>query len=151
MMTRLHGEYEVRLDEKNRIRIPGLLFKQLEAISCQKLVLNRGFEKCLILYPDRVWEQKTKEIDQLNQYITKNRDFIRYFYRGATEVVLDSAGRLLIPKNLMVHAGIVQDVILLAYMQHIEIWSKDEYLRMVQNEPSDFALLAEEIFSKKNG
>jgi MraZ protein len=149
-MTRLHGEYEVKMDEKNRLRIPGLLLRQLEAIASHRLVLNRGFEKCLILYPGEVWDQKTKEIDQLNQYITKNRDFVRYFYRGATEVLPDGTGRLLLPKTLLDHAGIKQDIILLAYMQHIEIWSKEEYLQMLQREPSDFAALAEEVFGKKD-
>ncbi|MFZ1257168.1 MAG: division/cell wall cluster transcriptional repressor MraZ, partial [Saprospiraceae bacterium] len=110
-MYNLTGEYEVRLDDKNRLRLPSGLSSQLGE-GALKLVVNRGFEKCLLLYPESVWVEKTKEVNQLNQYIRKNREFVRYFYRGATQLVSDASGRILIPKLLQEHAGIVHDVVL---------------------------------------
>jgi MraZ protein len=113
-------------------------------------VVNRGFEKCLLLYPESVWDEKTKEVNQLNQYIVKNREFVRYFYRGATRLLSDASGRLLIPRLLLEHAGIQQDIVLLAYSQQIEIWSKEQYLIMVHNEPDNFGSLAEDVFGHKD-
>jgi len=148
-MYSLTGEYEVKLDDKSRLRLPSGLGSQVGEIPL-KLVVNRGFEKCLLLYPEPVWAEKTKEVNQLNQYISKNREFVRYFYRGATQLVSDASGRILIPKLLLEHAGIQQDVVLLAYHQQIEIWSKEQYLLMVQKEPDNFGLLAEEVFGHKD-
>ena len=145
-MYQLTGEYEVRLDDKGRFRIPGQLMKQLSLNTSGKLVLNRGFENCLLLYPNDVWEEKTREVNQLNKYIAKNREFVRYFYRGATVLTPDANDRLLLPKSLISHAGIHQDMILLAYHNQIEVWSKEAYLKMVDSEPVDFSKLAEEIF-----
>ncbi|HRH99739.1 MAG TPA: division/cell wall cluster transcriptional repressor MraZ [Saprospiraceae bacterium] len=145
-MYQLTGEYEVRLDDKGRFRIPGQLMKQLSLNTSGKLVLNRGFENCLLLYPNDVWEEKTREVNQLNTYIAKNREFVRYFYRGATVLIPDANDRLLLPKSLISHAGINQDMILLAYHNQIEVWSKEAYLKMVDSEPVDFSKLAEEIF-----
>lgn len=148
-MYNLTGEYEVKLDEKNRIRLPSSLCLQIGNGSLN-LVVNRGFEKCLILYPESVWSEKTKEVNQLNQYIRKNREFVRYFYRGATQIISDTSGRILIPKLLQEHAGFVKDMVLLAYHQHVEIWAKEQYLIMIEQEPKNFGLLAEEVFGHKD-
>ncbi|HRI33207.1 MAG TPA: division/cell wall cluster transcriptional repressor MraZ [Saprospiraceae bacterium] len=149
-MYKLSGEYEIKLDEKSRLRLPSSLVKQLESGLDKSFMLNRGFEKCLILYPQSVWEEKSKEVNQLNPYNIKNREFARFFFRGATQVDPDSSSRIVIPKSLLEHAGITQDIILLAYHNQVEIWSKDAYLKMIQEEPVDFAKLAEEVFRHKD-
>mgnify|MGYP000063512625 FL=1 len=149
-MYKLSGEYEIKLDEKSRFRLPSSLVKQLESGLDKSFMLNRGFEKCLILYPQSVWEEKSKEVNQLNPYNIKNREFARFFFRGATQVDPDSSSRIVIPKSLLEHAGITQDIILLAYHNQVEIWSKDAYLKMIQEEPADFAKLAEEVFRHKD-
>ncbi len=96
-MTNLTGEYECKLDERGRLKLPQ---KLLESLGTQKnygFIVNRGFEKNLAIYPRTVWEEKTKEINQLNIYDKQQRDALRYFYRGATELFVDSADRLNIP------------------------------------------------------
>ncbi len=151
LMYDLTGEFEVKLDDKSRLRLPAQLMKQLAPNVSGKLVLNRGFEKCLLLYPADVWAEKTKEVNQLNTYNAKKRAFVRYFYRGATTVLPDANDRILLSKSLMEHAGIDQEVILLAYHNQVEVWSKGTYLAMVAQEPENFSDLAEEIFGEGNG
>ena len=108
--------------------------------------MNRGFEKHLMMYPSDVWEKKTTEINQLNIYNTKQRQAIRYFYRGATKISTDSTERILIPKSLVEYAGIGKDAVLFAYHEQIEIWSKEAYEEMLNSEPQDFSQIADEIF-----
>lgn len=147
MMNQLKGEYECKMDAKGRLRLPTALIKQIGSGENLIFTVNRGFEKNLMLYPKDVWEAKTKEINQrLNNYNKKHRDFIRYFYRGATELILDNADRVLVPKSLVEHAGLSKEVILFAYQEQIEIWSKDEYVKELTNEPDDFSELADEVF-----
>ena len=55
-MSRFTGEYEVRLDDKNRLRLPAVLLRQLGEEVKLGLVINRGFDKCLVLYPEAVGE-----------------------------------------------------------------------------------------------
>ena len=147
-MYRLTGEYECRIDVKGRVRLPASLIKQLGESGIPGFTVNRGFEKHLILYPKDVWEKKTTEINQLNIYNVKHRQAIRYFYRGATEVTLDSVDRILIPKSLLEYANIEKEAVLFAYQEQIEIWSKSKYEQMLGEEPEDFSELANEIFSK---
>lgn len=149
-MLNLIGEYECKLDSKSRLLFPAGLKRQLPVSEDYGFVLNRGFEKCLVLYPVNEWKTISDEINQLNIFIKKNREFVRYFYRGATEIVLDATNRLLIPKGLLQYAGIEKDVVLFTFSNRIEIWEKLSYESLLNDEPKEFADLAEEVMSKKN-
>ncbi|MBL7793029.1 MAG: division/cell wall cluster transcriptional repressor MraZ [Saprospiraceae bacterium] len=144
----LLGEYECKLDPKGRLRLPSGLIARLGEAKQQRFVINRGFEKCLMLYPEAIWQSISLEVNQLNIYNKKNRDFVRYFYRGAQELEMDGADRILIPKRLLEYAGIDKDIILSAYNGRIEIWSQEEYDRLLAEEPSDFSDLAEDVLGK---
>lgn len=144
-MQKLLGEYDCKIDDKGRMRLPSGLINQLGEREHYSFVINRGFEKCLMLYTEEVWDQITNEINQLNLYVKKNRDFVRYFYRGANKVVMDSADRVLLTKRLLEYAGIEKDVILLAFNNRIEIWSAAQYDQMLEDEPDDFSDLAESV------
>ncbi|MFZ1703044.1 MAG: division/cell wall cluster transcriptional repressor MraZ [Saprospiraceae bacterium] len=140
------GEYECKLDAKGRLKLPVAIMKQLGEHENHKFTINRGFEKHLMLYPNEVWERKSREINQLNIYNTQQRQAIRYFYRGATELEMDASERINIPGSLMEYASIGKDVVLFAYQQQIEIWSKETYEAMLNQEPDNFASIAEGIF-----
>ncbi|MGI8893701.1 MAG: division/cell wall cluster transcriptional repressor MraZ, partial [Bacteroidia bacterium] len=112
-------------------------------------VVNRGFEKCLVLYPFNEWTVISAEINQLNLYTKKNRDFVRYFYRGATELALDNTNRMLFPKQLIDYASIDKDVVLFAYSNRIEVWAKGLYDNLLTDEPEDFSQLAEDVMGNK--
>ncbi|MCB0571652.1 MAG: division/cell wall cluster transcriptional repressor MraZ [Phaeodactylibacter sp.] len=147
----LLGEYECKIDAKGRMRIPSGLIAQLGEGQAHNFVINRGFEKCLMVYPEVVWERISNEVNQLNLYNKKNRDFVRYFYRGAQKVSLDSADRILVSKRLLEYAGIQNDVILSAYNDRIEMWANDQYEQLIDEEPTDFSDLAEDVLGKVNG
>ena len=151
-MTNLIGEFECKLDVKGRLMLPSGLRKQLDPAAQERFVMNRGFEKCLVLYPKNDWEYISAEVNKLNQYVRKNREFIRYFYRGATELGLDSTGRVLLPKRMLSYAGVEKEVVLFAYSNRIEVWDAETYHGLLTDEPDDFADLAEEVMggSKNN-
>ncbi len=144
-MTQFLGEYDCKLDNKGRILLPSGLKRQIPPEAEDRFVINRGFEQCLSLYPFNEWKQITAEIDKLNLYVKKNRAFVRYFYRGATELSLDSNNRLLLPKKLLAYAGIKKTAVLFAYANRVEIWDKEKYENLLTDEPEDFAQLAEEV------
>jgi MraZ protein len=152
-MANFIGEFECKLDTKGRLMLPSGLRKQLDPAAQEKFVLNRGFEKCLVLYPKNEWEGISAEVNKLNQYVKKNRDFIRYFYRGASELTVDATGRILFPKQMLGYAGVVKEVVLFAYSNRIEVWDATTYNNLLTDEPDDFSSLAEEVMggSENNG
>jgi len=150
-VKQLLGEYECKIDAKGRMRMPSGLIAQLGDAEALSFVINRGFENCLMLYPEAVWDRITNEINQLNLYNKKNRAFVRYFYRGAQKISLDGADRILVPKRLLEYAGIDKEVVLSAYNDRIEIWAADQYESLLDEEPEDFSDLAEEVLGKADG
>ena len=143
------GEYEATLDTKGRFLLPAGFKKQLPQDANTQFVLNRGFEKCLTLYPMQSWEPIFSEISKLNDFDPKVREFRRYFLNGATQVELDSAGRLLLPKNLSEHAGLEKDIVLVSAVNKIEIWDKSKYTEFFETfTPQAFSDLANEVMNK---
>ncbi len=139
------GEFEIRLDAKGRLKMPAALIKQLPPEVNGRFVVNRGFEKCLVLYPYHEWEKVSAKVNKLNRFVKKNREFVRYFFRGATEVVLDSAERLNLPNHLLGYADIKQDLLLAANDNLMELWNKQHYDQLMAIDSDDFAGLAEEV------
>ncbi len=144
MNYQLTGEYECKMDAKGRIRLPSDLITQLDDEIM--FTINRGYENHLMLYPKDVWEAKANEINRLNLHKSSDRQLIRYFYRGATRLKMDSADRILIPKQLISYAGLSKSVILFAYQEQIELWSKKQYDLMLSKEPENFSQLADQVF-----
>ncbi|MFN8244353.1 MAG: division/cell wall cluster transcriptional repressor MraZ [Ferruginibacter sp.] len=144
------GEYEATLDSKGRFLLPVGLKKQLPEEERTQFVLNRGFEKCLTLYPLQSWEPIFSAISKLNDFDPKVREFRRYFLNGAIQVEADSAGRLLLPKNLAEHAGLDKDIVLVSAVNKIEIWDKSKYKEFFESfTPQSFSELANEVMNKK--
>ncbi|MBL7832169.1 MAG: division/cell wall cluster transcriptional repressor MraZ [Saprospiraceae bacterium] len=150
-MGQLLGEFQCRLDEKGRVRLPSSLLRQLNDLGGYNLVINRSVDKCLMLYPKVVWDKIKVKVDKLNPYVKKNREFIRYFYRGATELSPDSSERILVPKALMEYAEIERDLVLFAYNNKIEVWSQANYDAWISDEKGDdFSDIGEEILGSLN-
>jgi MraZ protein len=148
-MSYLIGEFECKLDTKGRMMIPAGLKKQLPEAESEGLVINRGFKKYLVIYTKKEWDKKLDELNKLNQYETKSIEFIRYFTRGATELMPDSTGRVNLPQLLLDFAGITGEVVLTCQLNKIELWDKAEHRAMIDKEPEDFASLAEEVMGGK--
>lgn len=148
-VTNLLGEFECRIDPKGRVMMPAALKKQIPAAAKKRFVINRGFERCLVLYPMNEWEKESAEVNKLNLYIKANREFMRAFRNGATELMLDNTNRLLLPKTLLDYAGIDKDIVLFAFGNRIEVWAKAAYDKMMSEEPENYAALAEQVMGKK--
>lgn len=145
-MNHLIGEFDCKLDTKGRMVLPAALKRQMPDVERDGLVINRGFEKHLVIYTRNEWEKITAKLAKLNPYKAQNRKFIRDFTRGATELSLDSASRVLLPKSLLEYAGIHAEIVLSCQFSKIEVWSKEAYSQLWEDEGGDdFVALAEEV------
>ena len=141
------GEYEATIDSKGRFLLPGGLKKQLPE-GDNRFVISRGFEKCLNLYPMKSWEPIVTRIRALNEFDPEVREFQRKFLGGATEVELDSAGRLLMPASLKDYAGLSKDIVLAANIDKIEIWDSGKYKQFFEDfSAEEFSSLAKRVMA----
>lgn len=145
-MINLIGSYECKVDTKGRLMFPVALKKQLAKHLSEGFILKRSvFHKCLELYPMSVWNSELEHVNKLNRFVKKNNDFIRMFTAGVKLVELDTTGRLLIPVELVKFGSITKDVVLSSSINRMEIWDKDLYEAILNDENIDFGQLAEDV------
>ena len=118
-----YGEYEHTVDEKKRLTLPARFRDELAG----GVVLSRGIERNIDVYPRASWEATMARVAELDSLSREGRAMKRYVFTGATPVDLDKQGRVLIPANLAAHAGIEKDVVLAGVQDHLEIWDSNEW------------------------
>jgi MraZ protein len=144
------GEFEVKADDKGRVIIPAVLKRQIPKDSLGKMVINRGFDKCLTLFTRDDWNKETEKLKHLNDFSKKDRRFKRLFNSGATELKIDAASRILLPKKLAAYAEIESEIVFYAYENKIEIWSKKIYEFEMEVDADDFSDMAEDVMANRD-
>ena len=100
--------FERKLDEKRRLTIPA----ELRAEFKSGVVVSRGFQKYLHLYPKAVWDEMVEPQLQGNILDEHTADLNVQFRTGKTEASLDEKqGRVTLEQHLLDHAGITKDVV----------------------------------------
>ncbi len=130
------GEYEYTLDDKGRLVLP----RRFRGALGERFVATRGFDGCVVLYPESEWTQVE---DKLRSEPLANRRFVRYLLGSAVECELDRQGRFLLPPPLREHAGIDREVVVVGLINKVEVWSKDRWQQYLQSTAQDEASLLE--------
>lgn len=122
---RFLGNIEAKADAKGRIFLPSVFRKVLQASGEENLVLRRDvFQKCLVLYPESVWNVQMDELrSRLSRWNAAHQQIFRQFVSDVEMLTLDGNGRFLLPKRYMQMADIEQSVKFIGMGDTIEIWS----------------------------
>jgi MraZ protein len=119
----LLGEYEHSVDVKGRVAVPAKFRPQLET----GLVVTRGFEHCLFVYPMEEWQTLSQRVSALSVGQPEARQLRRLLFASAFDTELDKQGRILLPAPLREYAGIDETAIVAGMNTYFEIWSKDAW------------------------
>ncbi|CAI8353022.1 MAG: Transcriptional regulator MraZ [Owenweeksia sp. TMED14] len=150
-MTQLLGVYECKMDSKGRVSVPSGLKKQLITIGTEGFILKRSvFSNCLELHTQNEWITLSDSVKKLNRFVKKNNEFIRIFHAGIKQVEMDSAGRILISKDLISFANLNNSIVFSATSFGLEIWNQADYEKAVNFKDHDFAKLTEEVMGNQN-
>ena len=151
-MSGLIGEYLCKLDDKGRLSLPSRLRAQFPESAGNTLVVNRGFEKCLVLYTREDWSQEAGKLTAVDDFLSPEiRRFKRIFTNGANLVQIDNAQRILIPKKLCEYAELTDEVVLSAYGNKVEIWSRSNYETELSVDSDELSKLAQMFHQQQSG
>jgi MraZ protein len=117
------GDYQHTLDAKGRVSLPA----KFRAEMTGKLVIAKGFERCLYVYPADKYVEFIDRLMERDDFNPQYRKVRRFFTTGAVEGELDSAGRISLPNNLREYAGLDKDLSITGNGNRIEIWDADEW------------------------
>lgn len=140
-MTFFTSEFECKLDAKGRLVLPSRIKAQLPDGSME-VVIRRGFEPCLILYPVVEFKKVFSKISGLSEFNEEYRKLQRNFLSGVVTVELDNNGRLLIPRNLLTYAQLDKDALLVGIGSKVELWNPAVYEKQKISDPGELSKLA---------
>lgn len=114
------GEFEHAVDDKGRVALPARFRPKL----AEGLVVTRGLDGCLFVFPMADWERLAERIGALPMTQAGARQFQRLMFSGATDCQLDGQGRIGLPAYLREYAGIDRDAVVIGVNTRAEIWSR---------------------------
>ncbi len=134
-----YGEYQHTIDDKSRVTLPA----RFRAALAGGIVLARGIDACVDVYPRGEWESRVRtRISELDSFSREARQLKRHVFGGATEDEPDRQGRVLVPPALVRHAGLDKEVVIAGVDDHLEIWDRAawaEHLKAVEGSADDVA------------
>ncbi len=134
----LIGEYKHILDDKNRISLPAKFRSEMG----KKIVITPGLDNCLFVFALKEWQKISEKLSSSSLLQSDNRSFNRFMFGGATEVEIDTIGRVLIPDFLRDRANLKNKVVLIGVQNRVEIWNEkawQEYKEVVEKQADTLA------------
>lgn len=113
------GTYTPKIDEKGRLFLPAKFRDGL----AEGLVITRGQENCLVVWPADVFMQEAQRAQATPMTSRDARDYARVLFAGAETGTADKQGRIGIPPALRAYAELDRDVIVIGVMDRVEIWN----------------------------
>jgi MraZ protein len=128
------GEYTHTVDEKKRFSLPAKFRKALG----RKVVVTRGKDHCLFLYPAKTWSLISEEVQKLG-HVESDHRYTRFTFSGASEIEIDSIGRILVPEFLREFAELKNSIVITGVHDRVEIWNDKKWLVYRKKLESEYA------------
>ncbi|RMI13649.1 MAG: division/cell wall cluster transcriptional repressor MraZ [Calditrichaeota bacterium] len=139
------GSFTSILDNKGRINFPAKLRKGLAEEDEDTLIIIRGSERCLSMYPLTAWQQL---IEKIKEKVENDREFgivSRRLMYQASEQKIDKQGRLNLPASLIEYAQLNGEVLIVGYENKVEVWNPQKYEEFVHSTEGDFLKVTRDL------
>lgn len=137
----LLGEYNHNIDDKGRVSVPAK-FREDLGIS---FVVTKGLDNCLFAYSKEEWTKFEEKLKSLPLTNPNARNFIRFFFSGATECEIDKQGRINIPQSLREYAELGREVAIIGVSTRVEIWNREKWNNYTSPENMDVDEIAKQM------
>ncbi len=135
------GEYTHTMDAKRRVSLPSPFREELG----ETVVLTRGLDSCIFLFPEDAWQNIADELASLSFGDADSRGLNRFLLSGAREVSIDKSGRVLVPDFLANFADLGKEVVFTGVHSRIELWGSDQWQAYTEDVESQADLLAQTL------
>jgi MraZ protein len=146
-----YGQFRTSIDSQGRFVLPSKL-RSVKGDSevfllSEELILAKGLEGCLSLYPQGEWENVQARLSSLHFTKRDFRFFTRRLYSSAATVQADKNGRIQVPSHLITEAGLKKDILIIGVNRWIEIWNPERYEYYLEQFSGSYEEVAERLFS----
>lgn len=147
-MTFFTGRYDSKLDSKGRLVLPSKFKSQLPEEGGHELVIQKGIEPYLSIYPLLEFRKLVSKVSGLSEFNEENRQVRLAFFSSIASVDLDDNGRLLIPKNMLAHAGLQKEVVLIGMNNLIVVWEPVLFEKHLLKDQQEYSKLMQKNLDK---
>ena len=124
------GTYQNRLDAKGRVSIPApfrAVLKRMshagEGSSVAALVLRPSHQyPCIEGWTEKGFEALSAPLENYNQFSQEHEDFVLALFGDACMMETDKEGRVMLPADLVAHAGLRDNVVFIGTRNTFQIW-----------------------------
>lgn len=117
------GEFQHSIDTKGRVAIPAKFRRKISGGA----IITRGLDKCLFIFNKKDWEALAEKLIKLPLSQANSRAFVRLMLSGASDVKLDSQGRILVPDYLRDYAGLKKSAKVIGVYNRMELWDEKSW------------------------
>lgn len=135
------GTHEPKLDEKGRLILPARFREEL----AQGLVITKGQERCLYVFPAAEFTAITERLRQAPVTEKAARDYMRVMFAGAHDEVPDKQGRVTIPGGLRTYAGLEKECVVIGANTRLEIWDSTSWSTYLEDREKSFSDVSTEV------
>jgi len=121
------GINNISVDAKGRMAVPARYRERLLESCGGRLVVTVDPDQCLLVYPLPEWEIIEEKLNALPSLNKQARLLQRLIIGYATELEMDTQGRILLPAMLREYAGLNKKAILIGQGKKLEIWDEDTW------------------------
>lgn len=128
------GHYKATVDDRGRIKLPAQFLGVLREKSAEELYVTSLDGSYVRLYPLHTWvriEEKLMSIPSMTPARNKLLDRVTFFGQVAR---LDKMGRIVIPQGLRASACLDSSVLILGFLDYMELWNHDEFAEKIEKE-----------------
>ncbi|WP_133126924.1 division/cell wall cluster transcriptional repressor MraZ [Legionella nagasakiensis] len=118
------GINAISIDTKGRLAVPIRYREALGQDRASLVVTIDTEETCLLLYPAGQWQVIEDNLQRLPSFNAAARRIQRLLIGHATDVELDSNGRILLPPLLRDYAQLNKRVVMIGQGNKFEIWDE---------------------------
>ena len=136
------GHFDYSLDAKKRLNVP----PKFRASFSGGLVLAKGLEPCVAIWTPSGFEEWTESfLSRLGPLSQERRKLTRFFAGSSFDSELDSAGRVMLNQQLLDHAAISKEVVVVGNLDHLEVWDRDKWIADQRELSDEIVEIAESL------
>lgn len=126
-MSHFLGTHQNRLDAKGRVSVPAPYRASLRALVGEdagpSLILRPSHKhNCIEAWPAPVFHALATPLDRLDMFSEDQEDLAATLYSDAFPTDPDKEGRILLPDELVTHAGLKDSVVFMGHGRTFQIW-----------------------------
>jgi MraZ protein len=128
--------FDYSLDAKNRLTVPA----RFRASLSEGVVLAKGTAPCMAIWTPAGFSAYVEQaVEGMHPLSPEREQIVRFLTSSAFEVMLDAAGRVMVPPDLLAYADLKKDVVVAGVDIRLEVWDRGRWAE--QQEQVDIAKL----------